>query len=83
MPPGLVPTTADRGLISDRTRDLSTYRALLQTPLFSKTVTESGAQMYIPNETQAKQLRAYVNRLLINKAQTLEEPLLAHLEVSV
>ncbi|NEQ48575.1 MAG: hypothetical protein F6K11_00345 [Leptolyngbya sp. SIO3F4] len=80
LPPGLVPTDADRGLICDRTSDLSTYRALLQTPLFSKTVTESGGQMYIPNEAQAEQLRAYVNRLLINKVQTLEEPLIAHLE---
>ena len=81
LPPGLVPTAADRGLICDRTTDLPTYRALLQTPLFSKTVTESGGQMYIPNEAQAEQLRAYVNRLLIDKVQTLEEPLIAHLEV--
>ncbi|MDV3351492.1 hypothetical protein QGP82_22505 [Leptothoe sp. LEGE 181152] len=81
LPPGLVPTAADRGLICDRTADLPTYRALLQTPLFSKTVTESGGQMYIPNEVQAEQLRAYVNRLLVNKVQTLDEPLIAHLEV--
>jgi hypothetical protein len=80
LPPGLVPTAADRGLICDRTTDLPTYRALLQTPLFSKTVTESGGQMYIPNEAQAEQLRAYVSRLLIGKVQTLEEPLIAHLE---
>ena len=80
LPPGLVPTTADRGLICDRTTDLPTYRALLQTPLFSKTVTESGGQMYIPNEAQAEQLRAYVSRLLIDKVQTLEEPLIAQLE---
>ncbi|MBT9313063.1 hypothetical protein [Leptothoe kymatousa] len=83
LPPGLVPTTADRGLICDRTTDLPTYRALLQTPLFSKTVTESGGQIYIPNEAQAEQLRAYCNRLLLHKAQTLEEPLIAHLEVAV
>ena len=81
LPPGLVPTAADRGLICDRTTDLSTYRALLQTPLFTKTVTESGGQMYIPNEVQAEQLRAYVGRILVNKVQTLEEPLIAHLEV--
>ncbi|MEM1254439.1 MAG: hypothetical protein AAGI69_18560 [Cyanobacteria bacterium P01_H01_bin.21] len=81
LPPGLVPTAADRGLICDRTTDLPTYRALLQTPLFTKTVTESGGQMYIPNEAQAEQLRAYVGRILINKVQTLEEPLIAHLEV--
>ena len=81
LPPGLVPTAADRGLICDRTTDLPTYRALLQTPLFSKTFTESGGQMYIPNETQAEQLRAYVSRLLVNKVQTLEEPLIAQLEV--
>ncbi len=81
LPPGLVPTAADRGLISDRTTDLPTYRALLQTPLFSKTVTESGGQMYIPNEAQAEQLRAYINRLLTDKVQTLEEPLIAQLEV--
>ncbi|MGD1948491.1 MAG: hypothetical protein ACFB14_02460 [Leptolyngbyaceae cyanobacterium] len=81
LPPGLVPTAADRGLICDRTTDLPTYRALLQTPLFTKTVTESGGQMYIPNEAQAEQLRAYVSRILINKVQTLEEPLIAHLEV--
>ncbi|MBT9314942.1 hypothetical protein [Leptothoe spongobia] len=80
LPPGLVPTVADRGLICDRTTDLPTYRALLQTPLFSKTVTESGGQMYIPNEAQAEQLRAYVKRLLIDKVQTLEEPLIAQLE---
>ncbi|MEM9804897.1 MAG: hypothetical protein AAF959_06430 [Cyanobacteria bacterium P01_D01_bin.56] len=81
LPPGLVPTTADRGLICDRTTDLPTYRALLQTPLFNKTVTESGGQIYIPNEAQAEQLRAYCNRLLLHKAQTLEDPLLAHIEV--
>ncbi len=83
LPPGLVPTAADRGLICDRTTDLPTYRALLKTPLFTKTVTESGGQMYIPNEAQAEQLRAYINRLLIDKAQTLEEPLIAHLEALV
>ena len=81
LPPGLVPTAADRGLICDRTTDLPTYRALLQTPLFSKTVTEAGGQMYIPNEGQAEQLRTYFNQLLINKVQTLEEPLIAQLEV--
>ncbi|ESA33084.1 hypothetical protein N836_23765 [Leptolyngbya sp. Heron Island J] len=81
LPPGLVPTAADRGLICDRTTDLPTYRALLQTPLFSKTVTESGGQIYIPNEAQAKKLLAYVNQLLTGKVQTLEEPLIAQLEV--
>ncbi|NEP61808.1 MAG: hypothetical protein F6K31_33460, partial [Symploca sp. SIO2G7] len=58
-----------------------TYRALLQTPLFRKTVTESGSYIYSPNEAQAEQLRAYFNRLLLNKVQTLEEPLTAQLEV--
>ncbi|MEM7793645.1 MAG: hypothetical protein AAF579_04215 [Cyanobacteria bacterium P01_C01_bin.118] len=81
LPPGLVPTAADRGLICDRTTDLPIYRALLQTPLFSKTVTESGGHIYIPNEAQAEQLRAYVNRLLVGKVQRLEEPLIAQLEV--
>ncbi|MEM9980686.1 MAG: hypothetical protein AAF808_23920, partial [Cyanobacteria bacterium P01_D01_bin.2] len=83
LPPGLVPTAADRGLISDRTTDLATYRALLKTPLFSKTVTESGGVIYTPNEAQAEQLRAYFNRILIGKAQTLEEPLIAQLEALV
>ncbi|MEM6251743.1 MAG: hypothetical protein AAF821_02365 [Cyanobacteria bacterium P01_D01_bin.156] len=83
LPPGLVPTSADRGLICDRTTDLPTYRALLQTPLFNKSVTESGGQIYIPNEPQAEQLRAYCNRLLLHKAQTLEEPLIAHIETPV
>ncbi|MEM7062944.1 MAG: hypothetical protein AAF572_07260 [Cyanobacteria bacterium P01_B01_bin.77] len=83
LPPGLVPTAADRGLICDRTADLPTYRALLKTPLFRKTVTESGGHIYIPNEAQAEQLRAYFNRLLIDKTQTLEEPLIAQLEVLV
>lgn len=81
LPPGLVPTAADRGLICDRTADLPTYRSLLKTPLFRKTVTESGGHIYIPNEAQAEQLRAYFNRLLIDKTQTLEEPLIAQLEV--
>ncbi|MEL6332315.1 MAG: hypothetical protein AAFQ76_06985 [Cyanobacteria bacterium J06626_26] len=81
LPPGLVPTAADRGLICDRTTDLPTYRALLQTPLFSKTITESGGHMYIPNEGQAVQLRAYLSRLLLDKVQTLDEPLIAQLEV--
>ena len=81
LPPGLVPTAADRGLICDRTADLPTYRTLLQTPLFSKTVTETGGQIYIPNEAQAEQLRAYINRLLLGKAQSLEEPLIAQFEV--
>ncbi|MBE9070645.1 hypothetical protein IQ260_28805 [Leptolyngbya cf. ectocarpi LEGE 11479] len=81
LPPGLVPTAADRGLICDRTTDLPTYHSLLKTPLFRKTVTESGGHIYIPNEAQAEQLRAYFNRLLIDKTQTLEEPLLAQLEV--
>ncbi|MEA5463053.1 hypothetical protein VB741_04880 [Leptothoe sp. PORK10 BA2] len=80
LPPGLVPTAADRGLICDRTTDLPTYRALLQTPLFTKTITESGSHMYIPNEGQAVQLRAYLSRLLLDKVQTLEEPLIAQLE---
>ncbi len=83
LPPGLVPTSADRGLIGDRTADLPTYRALLQTPLFSKRVTESGGQIYIPNEAQAERLRTYINRLLVDKVQTLEEPLIAHLEALV
>ena len=83
LPPGLVPTAADRGLISDRTTDLATYRALLKTPLFSKTVTESGGVIYTPNEAPAEQLRAYFNRILIGKAQTLEEPLIAQLEALV
>lgn len=81
LPPGLVPTAADRGLICDRTADLPTYRSLLKTPLFRKTVTESGGHIYIPNEAQAEQLRAYFSRLLTDKAQTLEEPLIAQLEV--
>ncbi|MEO0395054.1 MAG: hypothetical protein AAF243_03590 [Cyanobacteria bacterium P01_A01_bin.137] len=81
LPPGLVPTAADRGLICDRTTDLPTYRALLQTPLFNKTITESGGHMYIPNEGQAVQLRAYLSRLLLDKVQTLDEPLIAQLEV--
>ena len=79
LPPGLVPTAADRSLICDRTADLLTYQTLLQTPLFTKTATESGGQIYIPNEEQAQRLRNYLAQVLVHKNQTLEEPLLSQL----
>ncbi|MEM9903592.1 MAG: hypothetical protein AAF921_01015 [Cyanobacteria bacterium P01_D01_bin.44] len=77
LPPGLVPTEADRPLISNRSEEIATYQALTDAPLFTK---QSG-QIYVPNETQGRRLRAYLEKVIATKAQTLDEPLFAQLAV--
>ncbi|MEM9163954.1 MAG: hypothetical protein AAGC54_12910, partial [Cyanobacteria bacterium P01_F01_bin.4] len=75
LPPGLVPTEADRPLISNQSEDIATYQALTDAPLFTK---QSG-QIYVPNEIQGRRLRAYLEKVIATKAQTLDEPLFAQL----
>ncbi|NEP18830.1 MAG: hypothetical protein F6J97_18340, partial [Leptolyngbya sp. SIO4C1] len=77
LPPGLVPTEADRPWISNQSRDIATYQALTEAPLFTK----QSSQIYVPNETQGRRLRAYLEQVIAEKAQTLDEPLFAQLAV--
>ncbi|MEM8810457.1 MAG: hypothetical protein AAGF01_30980, partial [Cyanobacteria bacterium P01_G01_bin.38] len=75
LPPGLVPTDADRPLISNRSEEIATYQALTDAPLFTK---QSG-QIYVPNEIQGRRLRVYLEKVIATKSQTLDEPLFAQL----
>ncbi|MEL6249955.1 MAG: hypothetical protein AAFR15_18325, partial [Cyanobacteria bacterium J06627_15] len=75
LPPGLVPTTSDRPWINDQSEAMRTYQALTAAPLFTK----QSNQIYVPNETQSQRLSDYLAQVITNKAQSLEEPLIAQL----
>ncbi|MEL7501988.1 MAG: hypothetical protein AAFN18_05925 [Cyanobacteria bacterium J06554_6] len=75
LPPGLVPTASDRPWISDQSEAMRTYQALTAAPLFTK----QSNQIYVPNETQSQRLSDYLAQVITNKAQSLEEPLIAQL----
>ena len=79
LPPGLVPTEADRVLLNTSSSEVEIYRALTSQPLFSK----QGGQIYVPNPDQAARLSQHLETLLQGKQQRLEEPLGAHLGASV
>ena len=71
LPPGLVPTSGDRPLISARAADIATYKALSELPLFRK----QGGQIYIADQNQGERLRSHLENLLSTKAQSLSEPM--------
>ena len=71
LPPGLVPTSGDRPLISAQSSDIATYRALSELPLFRK----QGGQIYIADPQQGERLRTHLEGLLATKAQSLSEPM--------
>ena len=71
LPPGLVPTSGDRPLISAQSSDIETYKALSELPLFRK----QGGQIYIADPKQGERLRSHLETLLSTKAQSLGEPM--------
>ena len=71
LPPGLVPTSGDRPLISARGTDIAVYRGLSELPLFRK----QGGQIYIADQTQGERLRSHLSTLLSTKSQSLSEPM--------
>ncbi|MGP1374572.1 MAG: hypothetical protein ACTS3T_17190 [Almyronema sp.] len=79
LPPGLVPTEADFGLIAADSVERAGYATLTTAPLFTK----QGNQIYVPNEAQSERLKQHLNQLLAHKQQTLDEPLIADLAAEV
>ncbi len=79
LPPGLVPTPSDRPWISADSSAVGTYQALTAAPLFTKQTN----QIYVPNETQGQRLRAYMEAVVADKAQSLQEPLIAQLAMPI
>ncbi|MEN8445138.1 MAG: hypothetical protein ABG776_09035, partial [Cyanobacteria bacterium J06555_13] len=71
LPPGLVPTSGDRPLISAQSSDIATYKALSELPLFRK----QGGQIYIADPKQGERLRTHLEKLLSTKAQSLSAPM--------
>lgn len=71
LPPGLVPTSGDRPLISAQSSDIATYKGLSDLPLFRK----QGGQIYIADPQQGDRLRSHLESLLASKAQSLSEPM--------
>ena len=71
LPPGLVPTSGDRPLISAQSSDIATYKALSELPLFRK----QGGQIYIADPKQGERLRSHLEKLLSTKAQSLSAPM--------
>ncbi len=71
LPPGLVPTSGDRPLISAQSSDIATYKGLSELPLFRK----QGGQIYIADPQQGDRLRSHLENLLATKAQSLSEPM--------
>ncbi len=71
LPPGLVPTSGDRPLISAQSSDIATYRALSELPVFRK----QGGQIYIADTQQGERLRSHLEGILETKAQSLSEPM--------
>ena len=77
LPPGLIPTESDRPYISNQSQEIVTYQGLTEAPLFSK----QNGQIYVPNETQSRRLRAYMEQIMADKIQSLDEPMIAQLAV--
>ena len=71
LPPGLVPTSGDRPLISAQSSDIATYKTLSELPLFRK----QGGQIYIADTQQGEKLRSHLEKLLSTKSQSLSEPM--------
>jgi hypothetical protein len=78
LPPGLVPTAATNMPYILPVTDEAI--AMLGTaPLFNR----PNQQIYVPNRQQCERLQAYLERLLMNKQQTLVDPLLVRLTTLV
>ncbi|MBE9078828.1 hypothetical protein IQ241_16260 [Romeria aff. gracilis LEGE 07310] len=75
LPPGLIPSGADRVLISPQSQELGLYQAFAEAPLFER----QDGQIYVPNLEQRKRLRAYLEQILSTKHQQLSEPLISQL----
>lgn len=75
LPPGLVPGTSESLLLYATDAQIAEVQALTQTPLFAR----QGNQIYVPNMEQCRRLQAYMTRILADKHQTLEDPLISQL----
>ncbi|MEM6426012.1 MAG: hypothetical protein AAF728_12775 [Cyanobacteria bacterium P01_D01_bin.128] len=75
LPPGMVPTESDRLWLNLSETEQALYHELTRQPLFSK----QGGQTYVPNPQQAQKLGQYLDLLLADKQQQLEEPLTAQM----
>jgi hypothetical protein len=71
LPPGLVPAVIDAALLTPESAANPDYQALRLAPLFTK----QADRTYEPNRAQWQYLQQYLETLLSDSEQTLEQPL--------
>lgn len=75
LPPGLIPTESDQIWLAPTSRQHLKALELNANPLFYK----EGNQIYHPNPEQGRRLRHYLESVLVQTQQTLEDPLAVNL----
>lgn len=71
LPPGLIPSEPDRVLLTSESAANPDYQAIQLTPLFTKQTDRT----YVPNRHTWDYLQHYLNTLLSDTDQTLDQPL--------